>query len=247
MIWNCWTRSGSPPAGAPGSRPTTCWARWRPRERDDRWSWSAATATCCRWWPTIPSRFGCSTSAVGWPRPTCSGPPRWPNNTVCRWKRAGPAYAELAMLRGDPSDGLPGCAGRRREDRRHAAGSARLAGADPGRRPRPEVRDGQGRASETAGRGWITSRRPARWCGWPRMRRHAVDGHRRTTAGRRRSAAHRRTGDRARRRLVDQPACRKRSTRCPGGQRTTTAAGRPRRCPCCPGRSRSRACARRRC
>ena len=33
--------------------------------------------------------------------------------------RAGEAYAEMAMLRGDPSDGLPGVPGDRREDRGH--------------------------------------------------------------------------------------------------------------------------------
>ena len=84
--------------------------------------------------------------------------------------RAGPAYAELALLRGDPSDGLPGVPGVGEKTAATPAGPARLAGADPGRRPRPEVQDGQGIAGETAGREPTTSRPPARWCGWPPTR-----------------------------------------------------------------------------
>ena len=62
-------------------------------------------------------------------------------------------------------------AGRRGEDGGHPAGPARLAGADPGRRPRPKVQDGQGFAGQTAGARPTTSRSPARWCGWPPTRR----------------------------------------------------------------------------
>ena len=58
-----------------------------------------------------PGRCGCSTSGAGWRRPSCSARPRWPRSTGCRSARAGEAYAEMAMLRGDPSDGLPGVPG----------------------------------------------------------------------------------------------------------------------------------------
>ena len=56
-------------------------------------------------------RCGCSTSGAGWPRPSCSGRPRSPRSTACRRRGPGEAYAEMAMLRGDPSDGLPGVPG----------------------------------------------------------------------------------------------------------------------------------------
>jgi len=55
--------------------------------------------------------------------------------------RAGPAYAELALLRGDPSDGLPGCPWCRGEDGLDAAGTARLTRGHPGLRARPEIED----------------------------------------------------------------------------------------------------------
>ena len=64
-----------------------------------------------------------------------------------------PGYADFATLRGDPSDGLPGVPGRRREDRRRTDHAVRLAGGD---RARPRRRrDGRlpGRKPAEAGEG----------------------------------------------------------------------------------------------
>ena len=47
----------------------------------------------------------------GLSRRQCSDPPRSPRHYGVPVDRAGPAYAELALLRGDPSDGLPGVPG----------------------------------------------------------------------------------------------------------------------------------------
>ncbi len=81
--------------------------------------------------------------------------------------RAGPAYAELALLRGDPSDGLPGVAGCRREDRGDAAGAARLAGKHPCRSARPEIHDVEGVSEQNSCPPRTTSRRQGPWCRWP--------------------------------------------------------------------------------
>ena len=64
----------------------------------------------------------------------------------------GRAYADFATLRGDPSDGLPGVAGRRRQDRGRADHEVRLARRRCSRRWTP-----------------VTPRcRPARAASWPR-------------------------------------------------------------------------------
>ena len=138
--------------------------------------------------------------------------------------RAGAAYAELALMRGDPSDGLPGVPGVGEKTAADTAGPARLAGADPGRRPRPQIQDGQGSAHETAGRHRLHRGRREGGAGGHRRARHAFDAHRRATAGRRRPAhapPNWRPNWASGRRSA---ACRKRSTRCP---RDDATRGRP--------------------
>ena len=56
--------------------------------------------------------------------------------------RAGPAYAELALLRGDPSDGLPGVPGSVR--RRRPPCWANCTAGGIGCRQRPEIQDVHG-------------------------------------------------------------------------------------------------------
>ena len=56
-------------------------------------------------------RFACSTSVAVWPRRSSGARRKSPRNYGVPVDRAGPAYAELALLRGDPSDGLPGVPG----------------------------------------------------------------------------------------------------------------------------------------
>ena len=110
MIMELLDAFGIATAGAEGFEADDVLARWPRRNATTRSSWSAETATCCRWSPTIPSRSGCSIWAAGWPKPPCSA--RRSRRTVRRaGDRAGAAYAELALLRGDPSDGLPGVPG----------------------------------------------------------------------------------------------------------------------------------------
>ena len=65
----------------------------------------------------------------------------------------GSGYADMAVLRGDPSDGLPGRAGDRREDRGRARAPVRVAGRDPGgarRRGRGAEPDAAPAADESA-------------------------------------------------------------------------------------------------
>ena len=88
MIMELLDAFGIPTAGAPGFEADDVLGTLAAREKPIRSSWSAVTATCCRWWPTIPSRFGCSTWAGGWPKPPCSARPRWPRTIACR--RIGP-------------------------------------------------------------------------------------------------------------------------------------------------------------
>ena len=61
----------------------------------------------------------------------------------------GRAYADFATLRGDPSDGLPGCpASARRPPRRWSRGTARWrASSRPSRRATPGCRRARGRSS----------------------------------------------------------------------------------------------------
>ena len=69
-------------------------------------------------------------------------------------------YADFATLRGDASDGLPGVAGHRREDRRHPALPVRRHGRDRGGRRRTPTRTS---ARDRAAR----SRPPRTTCGRP--------------------------------------------------------------------------------
>ena len=73
-------------------------------------------------------------------------------------------YADFATLRGDASDGLPGVAGHRREDRRHPAQPVRRHGRDhrgrrgPRLRPRPgSARQDQGRRGLPLGRAQVVA------------------------------------------------------------------------------------------
>ena len=158
--------------------------------------------------------------------------------------RAGPGYAELALMRGDPSDGLPGVPGVGEKTGGHIARSARLAGKDRGRRARPGIQDGQGSASQTAGRDRLHRGRGHRGAGGHRRSCHAFDGHRCASAGCRRPEADRRVGHRAGRRVVDHAPAES-ARRAARVTTVTGSAGRPRRCPCRPGTSRS-PCAKRR-
>ncbi len=65
----------------------------------------------------------------GLAKATKYGPAEVAENYGVPVDRAGPAYAELALLRGDPSDGLPGVPGVGEKTAADAAGAARLAGA----------------------------------------------------------------------------------------------------------------------
>ena len=93
------------------SRPTTCWARWQRRNAKTRSSWSAETATCCRWSTDDPVSVRVLYLGRGLAKATLFGPDEVADQYGVPVDRAGPAYAELALLRGDPSDGLPGVPG----------------------------------------------------------------------------------------------------------------------------------------
>ena len=94
--------------------------------------------------------------------------------------RAGPAYAELALLRGDPSDGLPGVPGIGEKTAatllaQHGSLEQILAAAhDPKSSSWPRALRAKLLAADRLHRG----RRPG-GAGGHRRARHAVDGHRR--------------------------------------------------------------------
>ena len=128
--------------------------------------------------------------------------------------RAGPAYVELALLRGDPSDGLPGVPGVGEKTAatllaQHGSLEAILAAAHD---PKSKMPPAQRRSC------WprpTTSKRPGRWCGWPPMRR-STSRRRRTRFRFRRSTRARwptsQENSVSRRR---SGACRRRSTALP--------------------------------
>ena len=85
--------------------------------------------------------------------------------------RAGDGYAELALLRGDPSDGLPGVPGVGEKTAATLLAQYGSLAADPGRRRRPEIVDWPKAFGPSCGRPPTTSRSPDRSCGWPPTRR----------------------------------------------------------------------------
>ena len=153
----CSTRSGCACAGADGFEADDVIATLaapRPRRRSTS---SPATATCWRWPPTgSPS----STPGKGIAKIEAMGP------AEVQAKYGVPAehYADFAVLRGDPSDGLPGVAGvgektaaalvdPLRPDRGHRGGRAgRATTASRPARPR-KVRAGARLPGRGAGRG----------------------------------------------------------------------------------------------
>ena len=72
-------------------------------------------------------------------------------------------YADFATLRGDASDGLPGVAGRRREDRGDAAPAVRRHGRHRRRRRRPGRRPGPRPARQDQGGRRLPRGRARRW------------------------------------------------------------------------------------
>ncbi len=81
-------------------------------------------------------------------------------------ERAGPAYAELALLRGDPSDGLPGVPGVGEKTAatlldQHRSLEQILAAAHD-----PKSTMAKGLRAKLLAR-TTTSRPPVRWCGSP--------------------------------------------------------------------------------
>ena len=97
-----------------------------------RWRWPPATGTCSSW-STTTRRCGCSTVAGAWPIWRCcdEAEVRAVRGTGRR------RYADFAVLRGDPSDGLPGVPGVGREDRSPPAHPIRRPVRDHGRADRP--------------------------------------------------------------------------------------------------------------
>ena len=69
------------------------------------------TATCCRWSRDDPVPVRVLYLGRGLAKATKFGPAEVAETYGVPVDRAGPAYAELALLRGDPSDGLPGVPG----------------------------------------------------------------------------------------------------------------------------------------
>ena len=160
-----------------GTRRTTSSARspGAPRARSTS---SPATATCTSWSTTRAACACCTRSRAS---ARCSSRTR----RGCARSTASTAagYADLALLRGDPSDGLPGVPGHRREDGGQAAGRVRRPGRDHGRGRRS---DGEADARRSAS-GW--TRRGRMWRSRPKVVRVAA----RRTAARRRPRAARAT------------------------------------------------------
>ena len=118
--------------------------------------------------------------------------------------RAGPAYAELALLRGDPSDGLPGVPGVGEKTAatllaQHGSLEQILAAAHD-----PKSKMAKGLRAQTAGCDRLHRGRASGGAGHHRRARNAFDADRRATPGRRRPETHRRAGDGTGRRVVDR-------------------------------------------
>ena len=111
MIMEILDAFGIPTAGAPECEADDVLGTLAARERRTRSSWSAATATCCSWCATTRSQVRVLYLGRGLAKATKFGPAEVAETYGVPVDRAGPAYAELALLRGDPSDGLPGVPG----------------------------------------------------------------------------------------------------------------------------------------
>ena len=171
-----------------------------------RSSWSAATATCCNWCATSPSRSGCSTSAADWPRRRNGARrggrklrrARRPCRT--RVRRAGAAARR-------PVRRAARCAGRRREDR----GRRCWRSTAHWRRSWPPPHDPKSKMSKAyrtkllAATDYIEAAGPVVRVATDAPR-HAVDGVGRAAAGRRAPAQGRQIGRAVRRDVVDRPA-----------------------------------------
>ena len=84
--------------------------------------------------------------------------------------RAGPAYAELALLRGDPSDGLPGVPGVGEKTAATLLAQHGSLEDDPGRRRTIRNRRCPRRTGRSCWPPPTTSRPPGRWSGRDRRR-----------------------------------------------------------------------------
>ncbi len=120
--------------------------------------------------------------------------------------RAGPAYAELALLRGDPSDGLPGVPGVGEKTAATLLAQHGSLEAHPGGRPRSEIQDVQGISDEAAGRHRLHRGGRTGGAGGQRRRRQLLHPVGHAAAGRRASAQSRRARRGVRRHVVDRPA-----------------------------------------
>ena len=98
-------RRASTASAPPATRPTTSSARWPPG-RAARSTSSPATGTSSSS-STTPAACGCSTPPAGSATSSSSTRPA----VTAKYGIPGRAYADFAVLRGDPSDGLPGVAG----------------------------------------------------------------------------------------------------------------------------------------
>ena len=146
--WTCWPRSASRRPGAPGFEADDVIGTLAATERTDpvevvtgdRDLFQVARDTD----PAVRVRYigaGMSKAAGLLGRPTS---PR-------KYGIPPGGYADFAALRGDPSDGLPGVPGRRRQDRRHADQPVRL-GRGTGRGDRRPVHRADRRDAGQAGR-----------------------------------------------------------------------------------------------
>ncbi len=119
--------------------------------------------------------------------------------------RAGAAYAELALLRGDSSDGLPGVKGVGEKTastlllRHGSLRDLRAAAADPARRRR------KGNPGQTGRSRGLSRRRPSRRPGRHRRRRPAVAAGRPAACARRLGATRQGRGG-ARNRAFGRPS-----------------------------------------
>ena len=120
--------------------------------------------------------------------------------------RAGAGYAELALLRGDPSDGLPGVPGIGEKTAATLLAQHGSLAAHPGRCRRPDIVSGERGSGQVAQRCRLHRGRRPGGPGGHRCARLAVDRHRRRAARRGRPGAHRGTRHPTRRRVAGRAA-----------------------------------------